>query len=149
MNGRLRLSSLGRAWTNRTQDKRDIAQSVFARKRDARLSPHMAFLRAHTLEQEGDDEQLAEQVAQNLVAFRLALVDDLIASDENDVAEIDRTILMTGVEMTRTEFDLLLTLIRVYDHARSHFVLEICEPATKRFLNALRIRHEEDGNRMP
>ncbi len=52
--------------------------------------------------------------------------------------------------MTRTaEFDLLLTLVRVCDHARSHFIFEICEPATKRFLNALRIRHEEEGERMP
>jgi hypothetical protein len=84
-----------------------------------------------------------------LVAFRLTLVDDLIASAENDVAEIDRAVLMHGVKMTRTEFDLLLTLTRMHDHARSHFVFEICEPATKRFLNVLRIRHEEDGNRMP
>jgi hypothetical protein len=55
---------------------------------------------------------------------------------------------MTGTEMTRTEFDLLLTLVRVFDHAHSHFVFEICEPSTKRFLNALRIRHEEGGDRM-
>ncbi len=33
--------------------------------------------------------------------------------------------------------------------ARSHFVYEICEPPTKRFLNALRIREEEGGDRMP
>jgi hypothetical protein len=109
----------------------------------------MVFLRAQTLEREEDDEHLAEQTAQNLSVFRLALVDDLIASDENDVTEIDRSVLTTGVEMTRTEFDLLLTLTRVYDHARSHFVFEICEPATKRFLNALRIRHEEGGDRKP
>ncbi len=59
------------------------------------------------------------------------------------------SLLLTGVDMTRTEFDLLTTLTRVYDHARSHFVFEICEPPTKRFLNALRIREEEDGGRMP
>ncbi len=92
---------------------------------------------------------MAEQVAINLVAFRLALIDDLINAADNDVAETDRAVLMTGVEMTRTEFDLLLTLTRVYDHARGRFVFEICEPSTKRFLNALRIRHEEGGNRMP
>ncbi len=56
---------------------------------------------------------------------------------------------MTGVEMMHTEFDLLITLGRVYDHARSHFVFEICEPPVKRFLNARRIRHEEGGERMP
>jgi hypothetical protein len=131
------------------QDKRDVAQSVFAQDRDARLTQHMVFLRAQTLEREEDDEQVAEQLAQNLGAFRLAPVDDLVASADNNVTESDRSILMTGVEMTRTEFDLLLTFTRVYDHVRSHFVFEICEPATKRFLNALRIRHEEGGDRMP
>ncbi len=131
------------------QDKRDVAQSVFAQDRDGRLPPHIIFLRAQTLEQEGDDEIAAEQAAANTNAFRLALVDDLIASDENDVNERDRAVLRTGVEMTRTEFDLLLTLVRMYDHARSHFIFEICEPSAKRFLNALRIRHEEGGERMP
>jgi hypothetical protein len=126
------------------QDKRDVAHSVFAQDRDGRLPPHITFLRAQTLEQDGDDEIAAEQAAVNEKAFRLTLVDDLIANDENDVTERDRAImLMTGVEMIRTEFDLLLTLVRVYDHARSHFIFEICEPAAKRFLNALRIRHEE------
>jgi hypothetical protein len=65
------------------------------------------------------------------------------------VSELDRVVLMTGVNMTRTEFELLRTLTRVYDHSRSHFVFEICEPSTKRFLNALRIREEENGDRMP
>jgi hypothetical protein len=46
---------------------------------------------------------------------------------------------MTGVEMARTEFDLLLTFVLVF---------EICELAAKCFLNALRIRHEEEGERM-
>jgi hypothetical protein len=133
------------------QDKRDVAQSVFAQDRDGRLIEHVVFLRAQTLENEGDDEELAEQVAENLAAFHLALIDDLVASEENDVSELDRAILMTdvGVDMTRTEFELLRTLTRVYDHARSHFVFEICEPPTKRYLNALRIREEENGGRMP
>jgi hypothetical protein len=131
------------------QDKRDVAQSVFAQDRDGRLPPHMAFLRAQVLERDDDDDVAAEQAAINTNAFRLALIDDLVADEENDVTERDRAVLMTGVEMTRTEFDLLLTLTRVYDHARSHFVFEICEPAAKRFLNALRIRFEEQGERMP
>jgi hypothetical protein len=38
------------------QDKRDIAQSVFVQDRDGRLSEHLVFLRAQTLENEGDDE---------------------------------------------------------------------------------------------
>jgi hypothetical protein len=54
-----------------------------------------------------------------------------------------------GVAMTLTEYDILTTLLRVYDHARSHFVFEICEESVKRFLNATRIRFEEDGLRMP
>ncbi len=125
-----------------------MAQSVFAQDRDGRLSEHMVFLRAQTLEQEDDDQATVEQLAQNQAAFRFALIDDLIASDANDVSEFDRALLMTGTDMTRTEFDLLLTLVRVFDHARSHFVFEICEPSTKRFLKALRIRHEEGGDRM-
>jgi hypothetical protein len=109
----------------------------------------MIFLRAQTLENANDDEVTAAQVAQNLAAFRGALIDDLIKDVANVVEESDRALLTTGLEMTRTEFDLLLTLTRVYDHTRSHFVVEICEPPTKRFLNALRIRHEEGGDRMP
>ena len=91
------------------QDKRDVAQSVFAQDREGRLIEHMVFLRSQTLENEGDDDAVAEQVEANLAAFRLALIDDLIQSDENDMNELDRAILMTGVEMTRTEFDLLRT----------------------------------------
>ena len=131
------------------QDKRDVAQSVFAQDRDGRLLPHMVFLRAQVLARDDDDDVAAEQAAVNTNAFRQALIDELVADEENDVTERDRAVLMTGVEMTRTEFDLLLTLVRVYDHARSHFVFEICEPAAKRFLNALRIRFEEGGERMP
>ncbi len=131
------------------QDKRDIAQSVFAQDRDGRLAEHMVFLRPQTLENDGDNEEEAAQAVQNEAAFRLALVDDLVNSEDNDVTNLDRALLLTGVDMTRTEFDLLTTLTRVYDHARSHFVFEICEPPTKRFLNALRIREEEDGGRMP
>jgi hypothetical protein len=109
----------------------------------------MVFVRAQTLENKNDDEAAAKQAEANLSVFRQALVDDLIASDKNDVSERDRAVIMTGVEMTRTEFDLLMTLVRVYDHVRSHFIFELCEPAAKRFLNALRIRHEEGGERMP
>jgi hypothetical protein len=46
--------------------------------------------------------------------------------------------------MTQTEFDLLAELLRVYDQARCHFIYEICEPSVKRFLNAMRIRNEEE-----
>jgi hypothetical protein len=39
----------------------------------------MVFLRNQTLENEDNEEAVAEQLAQNLVAFRLALIDDLVA----------------------------------------------------------------------
>jgi hypothetical protein len=131
------------------QDKRDVAQSVFAQDRDGRLPPHITFLRGQVLKREDDDEVTAEQALANTHIFRMALIDDLIADEDNDVTGRDRAVLMTGVKMTRTEFDLLQTLVRVFDHARSHFVFEVCEPSAKRFLNALRIRFEENGERMP
>ncbi len=93
------------------QDKRDVAQSIFAQDRDGRLSPYIIFLLNQTLENDEDDALLADQVAQDPVPFRLALVDDLIADEGNEVTERDRAMLMTDLEMTRTEFDLLLTLI--------------------------------------
>ena len=48
------------------QDKRDVAQSVFAQDRDQRLLTHMVFVRAQTLEREQDDEETAEQTAGHL-----------------------------------------------------------------------------------
>jgi hypothetical protein len=52
--------------------------------------------------------------------------------------------------MTQTEFDLLSELLRVFDQARSHFIFEVCEPSVRRFLNAMRIHHEEENDvRMP
>ena len=116
------------------QDKRDVAQSVFAQDRDQRLLSHTIFVRGQTLENEQDDDETAEQTAGHLAAFRLSLIDTLVEDEEIDVREgSDRAVIMTGVEMTRTEFDLLQTLGRVYDHARSHFIFEICEPPVKRF----------------
>ncbi len=63
------------------QDKRDVAQSVFAQDRDQRLVPHMVFVRAQTLAKDEDDEDAAEQAESNLAAFRLSLVDTLIEDD--------------------------------------------------------------------
>ncbi len=131
------------------QDKRDVAQSVFAQDRDGRLATHIAAMRATTIEREDDDQQTADQAAEYAVTFFLALIENLIDDEENDIEEKDRILLQTGLEMTLTEFDLLQTLIRVFDHARSHFVYEICEPSTRRFLNAHRIRYEEIAARMP
>ncbi len=131
------------------QDKRDVAQSVFAQDRDGRLTPRMLFVRNQVLDADPDEEFVEGNAQQNLAVFRMALITDMILDETIDVVETNRALLSTAVDMTRTEFDLLVTLVRVYDHARSHFVFEVCEPPTKRFLNALRIRHEEDGERMP
>jgi hypothetical protein len=104
---------------------------------------------APSLENEEDDELAAAAAQANLALLQRKALDDLIASKENDVRAEDRAVLETCMEMTLTEFALLETLVRVYDHARSHFIYEICEPSVKRFLNATRIRQEEDGGRMP
>ncbi len=52
----------------------------------------------------------------------------------------------TSLGMTQTEFDLLIELLRVFGQARSHFIYKICEPSVKRFINAQRIRYEEEQN---
>ncbi len=67
---------------------------MFAQDRDGRLSKHMVFLRAQTLEHEGDDDVEAALAAQNEAAFRSALVDNLVNVDDNDVAEIDRALFL-------------------------------------------------------
>jgi hypothetical protein len=131
------------------QDKRDVAQSIFARDRNGRLVPLMHNIRNLTLEAEGDDEEAAAAAVLNLPLLQRTALDELITSPDYDAGEEDRPVLETCLEMTQTEFALLETLVRVYDHARSHFVYEICDPAVKRFLNAIRIRYEENGGRMP
>jgi hypothetical protein len=131
------------------QDKRDVAQSVFARDRNGRLVPLVKNVRNLVFQpNEGDDQDEAADLA-NLALLKRNALEDVLVDAQNDVAETDRPVLMMCLEMTQTEFDLLETLIRVYDEARSHFVFEICGPAVKRFLNAVRIRHEENGVRMP
>jgi hypothetical protein len=72
-----------------------------------------------------------------------------VTNGENDVTNEDMPTLTACLEMIQTEFALLETLVRVYDHARSHFISEICEPSVKRYLNAIRIRVEENEDRMP
>ncbi len=85
----------------------------------------------------------------NLALLRMNALEELIADEENGVVEADRPTMRTCLEMTQTEFALLETLVRVYEYSRSHFVSEICEPSVKRFLNAIRIRFEENEERMP
>ncbi len=130
------------------QNKRDVAQAIFARDRNGRLIPFAREIRH--LDFAPDRDADAEAFAQeNLVLLRLNALVELIANGDNDLVEADRPALNTCLEMTQTEFALFETLVGVFDHARSHFVSEICEPSVKRLLNAIRIRVEENEDRMP
>jgi hypothetical protein len=131
------------------QDKRDIAQAVFAQDRDGRLTERIEELRALTFEREGEDKGTAAENATNLELARAALMDEWLENEDSDFTIKDRPVVAMGVAMTLTEYDILTTLLRVYDHSRSHFVFEICDESVRRFLNATRIRFEEDGDRMP
>ena len=130
------------------QDKRDVAQAIFARDRNGRLAPLVREIRALVFEP-GEGEENGEADFANLALLQRHALDELFTDDANNITEEDRPSLTTCLEMTETEFALLETLIRVYDHARCHFVSEICEPPVKRYLNAIRIRVEEDTERMP
>ena len=130
------------------QDKRDAAQAIFARDRNGRLIPFAKELRSLEFAPEADAEAEARG-QENLKLLRIHALGELIENDDNDLVEADRHALDTCLEMTQTEFALFETLVRVFDHARSHFVPEICEPSVRRLLNAIRIRVEEDNDRMP
>ncbi len=130
------------------QDKRDVAQAIFARDRNGRLAPVIREIRSLVFEP-GEGEEDREADAANLALLQRHALDELFTDDANNITEEDRPSLTTCLEMTETEFALLETLIRVYDQARCHFVSEICEPPVKRYLNAIRIRVEEDTERMP
>ena len=131
------------------QDKRDVAQSIFARDRNGRVVPLVSGVRSLVFQPADGEERDAARELANLAILKRNALEELLADDENEVEEADRPVMMTCLDMTQTEFDLLETLIRVYDEARSHFISEICDPPVKRFLNATRIRHEEEGGRMP
>jgi hypothetical protein len=128
------------------QDKRDVAQSNFARDRNGRLLPHLRVVRAlEFAPEEGEEAKHDENPA---LLQRLAM-DEMVVDEGNDLVQEDRSSMDVILEMTHTKFSLLETLVRVYDHARSHFIFEICEEAVKRFLNARRIRFEDNEERMP
>jgi hypothetical protein len=113
------------------QDRRGLAQSVFARDRDGRLLEAMRIVRGLTLERQDDN---AEDVARALVELPVLqqhAIDEMVGEDDG-IREDDRPIIInTGLGMNQTEFDLLVELLRVYDQARSHFIYEICEPSVK------------------
>jgi hypothetical protein len=131
------------------QDKRDVAQAVFAQDRDGRLVERIDELRGLTFDRDEDGELEAEQNQANLELARSNLMDEWLLDEANDFSVKDRPVVAMGVSMTLTEYDILRILLRVFDHARSHFVFEICEESVRRLLNATRIRYEEGGDRMP
>jgi hypothetical protein len=130
------------------QGKREIAQAIFAPDRNGRLIPFAHELRSLEFAPDGDAEADARGL-ENLQLLRINALVELIENDDNGLVEADRPALKTCLEMTQTEFALFETLVRVFDHARSHFISEICEPSVKRLLNAIRIRVEENEDRMP
>jgi hypothetical protein len=130
------------------QGKRNIAQAIFARDRNGRLVPLVRAVRALTFQPE-DTEDAQAAAEMNLALLQTHALEDLVTDVDNDVTNEDMPTLTSCLEITQTEFALLETLVRVYDHARSHFISEICEPSVKRYLNAVRVRVEENGDRMP
>ena len=96
------------------QDRRDLAQSVFARDRDGRLIEAMRRVRNVTLARDDDDEETAAHALANLPQAQQHEIQEVI--DEGEVAtEEDCPLLVTCVGMTQTEFDLLSEFLRVYD----------------------------------
>jgi hypothetical protein len=133
------------------QDKRDIAQAVFAQDRNGKLVEYINELRAINLDREDDDAEALERNAANLALARTALMEQWLLDEDHALTEKDRPTVAMGSLMTVIEYDVYTTLLRVYDHARSHLIFEICEEPVRRFLNATRIRYEdeEDDERMP
>ncbi len=115
------------------QDRRDLAQSVFARDRDGRLLEAMRQVRSITLKRADDDADEAARAQKDLPLLQQHAIDELVAEDDG-VQENDRPVISTSISMTQTEFDLMVELLRVYDQARSHCIYEICEPSVKRFI---------------
>ncbi len=101
------------------QDKRDIAQAVFAQDRDGRFIERINDLRALTFEREGDEEGLAAENIANVELARAALMDEWLEDEDDDFSVKDRPVVAMGVAMTLTDYDILTTLLRVYDQARA------------------------------
>ena len=69
------------------QDKRDVAQSIFARDRNGRLLSHVQSIRELEFTPEEGKEGANEE---NLAILQRMALDDLVASDDNDLTERDR-----------------------------------------------------------
>jgi hypothetical protein len=127
------------------QDNRDKAQATFAMDREGALIAKGKILRAITTAKGGDNEvQVAAAVLSTLAAQRQA-IDDYV--DDGSVEEDDRATLISQIEMTGNEWDILAKFVVVYQKARSHFLFEIVEEKVKRHLNAERIRADAAGTK--
>jgi hypothetical protein len=127
------------------QDNRDKAQATFAMDRERSLISKGKVLRAITTARDGDDEvQTAAAVLSTLAAKRKA-IDDYI--DDGHVEEDGRATVVSHIEMTGNEWDILAKFVVVYEKARSHFLFEIVEEKVKRHFNAERIRADATGTK--
>ncbi len=88
------------------QDKRDVAQSIFARDRNGLLVPLVRGIRSLTLEAEGDDAEAIAAARTNLPLLQRNALDELVADEDNELTEDDRPVLDTCLDMTQTEFAL-------------------------------------------
>ncbi len=61
---------------------------------------------------DGEERDAARELA-NLAILKRNALEELLADDDNEVEEADRPVMMTCLDMTQTEFELLETLIRV------------------------------------
>ncbi len=87
------------------QDKRDVAQAVFAQDRDGRLVERIDELRGLTFDRDEDGELEAEQNQANLELARSTLMDEWLLDEANDFSVKDRPVVAMGVSMTLTEYD--------------------------------------------
>ena len=77
------------------QDKRDVAQSIFARDRNGRLVPLVRGIQSLTLEAEGDDAEALAAARVNLPLLQRNALDELVADEDNELTEDDRPVLDT------------------------------------------------------
>jgi hypothetical protein len=77
------------------QDKRDVAQSLFARDPDGRFLPAIRTIRNLTLEREGDDAKAVAANEANLRLLQRNALDELYEADEIEFTELDRPVLNT------------------------------------------------------
>jgi hypothetical protein len=116
------LSSCVRVFTSTTSTSRFCPRSGRQAHGPRQRTSCLTFARDDDNEEEVGDATVYLDLA------RTALMDEWLQDRDDDFTTKDRPVVAMGVTMmTLTEHDILVTLLRVYDHSRSHFVFEICE----------------------